>query len=272
MPCRPDCALVFFHDGAATGPRYRLETGAAPGSWTLAGTGRKVGEAELRASLADDPLRFSTSALLRPLVQDTLFPTAAYVGGPAELGYFAQLPPVYERFGVPQPLVALRARFRCLDDKARQLLGKLSLQARDLEQPLPALLRKLAESLAGDLPAPSALAAEAAAALEPVLARLESAVGAVDPTLGRPAERTRAYVRTAVERLCDKYARAITRRDGTNLRRIERLSALLYPERTPQERYYGWPTLAARAGRAPFARAVSAGLVPFATDVGELCP
>jgi bacillithiol synthase len=271
VPCRPDCTLVFFHDREATGPRFRLEQGAT-GGWTLAGTGQRVNDAELKACLSDDPLRFSTSALLRPLVQDTLFPTAAYVGGPAELGYFAQLPPLYQHFGLPQPLVALRARFRCLDEKARQLLGKLSLQARDLEQPLPALLRQLAESLAGELPTPSALAAEAAGAFEPALARLEAAVTAADPTLARPAERTRAYVRAAVDRLCDKYARAIARRDQTSLRRLERLSALLFPERTPQERYYGWPTLAARTGRAPFARAVAAGLVPFSPEVGELCP
>jgi bacillithiol synthase len=271
VPSRSDCTLVFFHDGEAAGDRFRLN--AVGGGWALAGSGRPVSEAELRACLSDDPLRFSTSALLRPLVQDTLFPTAAYVGGPAELGYFAQLPPLYDLFGLPQPLVVLRARFRCLDIKARQLLGKLGLRASDVERPLPQVLRQLAESLAGDdLPAPSALAAEATAALEPVLARLESAVRAADPTLARPAERTRALVRGSIERLCDKYAQAVARRDQTNLRRLERLSTLLYPERTPQERFYGWPTLAARSGPAAFARAVAAGLEPFATPVGELCP
>jgi hypothetical protein len=114
--------------------------------------------------------------------------------------------------------------------------------------------------------------AEAAGALEPALARLEAAVRAVDPTLARPAERTRAQMRTSVERLCDKYARALARRDQTNLRRLERLCTLLYPEQTPQERYYGWPSLAARTGREGFARAVAAGLSPFSTEVGELCP
>jgi bacillithiol synthase len=272
VPCRPDCTLVFFHEGEAAGPRFRLEAGAA--GWVLKGNGRRVTDDELRACLTDDPLRFSTSALLRPLVQDTLFPTAAYVGGPAELGYFAQLPPLYDLFGVPQPLCVLRARFRCLDPKARQLLGKLNLQAKDLERPLPALLRQLAESLAGGdgLPAPSALAAEAAGALEPVLARLEAAVRNVDATLTRPAERTRAYVLASLEKLIDKYARAVARRDQTTLRRLERLSTLLFPERTPQERIYGWPSLAARSGRAPFGRAVSAALEPFSTDVGEICP
>ena len=95
-PCRPGCRWCSSTTAASPGPRYRLErrSGTGAATWTLAGGGRKRVDAhELRGRLADDPLRFSTSALLRPLVQDTLFPTAAYVGGPAELGYFAQLRP-----------------------------------------------------------------------------------------------------------------------------------------------------------------------------------
>ena len=241
------------------------------GRWRATGAGSNEGE--LRAALSDDPLRFSTSALLRPLVQDTLFPTAAYVGGPAELGYFAQLPPLYELFGVQQPLVVLRARFRCLDAKSRQLLQKMNLRAADVEQPLSTLQRRLAESVTeAGVAAPSVMEAEVTAALEPVLARLEAAVTAVDPTLARPAERTRAYVRGAIERLCDKYARALTRRDQVSLRRLERLHTLLYPEGTPQERIYGWASLAARVGITRFARAVATGLEPFSTEVGELDP
>jgi bacillithiol synthase len=278
VPTRPDCPLVFFHEGEAQGPRYRLErkspaAGESSGAWALAGTGRRVTDEDLEAALAGDPLRFSTSALLRPLVQDTLFPNAAYVGGPAELGYFAQLPPLYDLLGVPQPLVVLRARFRCLDGKARQLLHKMNLRAAEIEQPLPVLLRRLAETVTEEgVTTPSVMAAEVTAAIEPALHRLESAVTAVDPTLAEPARRTRAYVCRAIERMCDKYAGALARRDQVNLRRLERLQTLLYPAGMPQERFYGWTSLAARLGISRFARAVAAGLAPFSTEIGELDP
>jgi bacillithiol synthase len=281
VPSRDGCALVFFHDGGATGPRFRLEradAGPGRGGWKLGGGGRVVSEAELVAALADDPLRFSTSALLRPLVQDTLFPTAAYVGGPAEVAYFTQLGPLYDLCDLPQPLVVPRARFRCVDGKGRRLLDKLGLTAAEIEQPPQALARKLAlvvaraPDAATPLPDPDALAAEAQAALAPVLARLQAAAVAADATLARPAARTGEQVQRWVQGLCDKYALALSRRDATTNRRLEQLRTLLHPGGHPQERHYGWPSLAARCGRVAFARAVAASLAPFSAAVGDIEP
>ena len=57
--------------------------------------------------------RFSPNVLLRPIVQDTLFPTICYVAGPNELAYLGQLRGVYDQFGVPMPLMYPRASRRC---------------------------------------------------------------------------------------------------------------------------------------------------------------
>ena len=47
--------------------------------------------ADLEARARTEPAGFSPNVLLRPVVQDTLFPTVCYVGGPGETAYFAQL-------------------------------------------------------------------------------------------------------------------------------------------------------------------------------------
>jgi bacillithiol biosynthesis cysteine-adding enzyme BshC len=52
--------------------------------------------ADLLEILATEPERLSPNALLRPVFQDTILPTAAYIGGPAEIAYFAQSAVVYE--------------------------------------------------------------------------------------------------------------------------------------------------------------------------------
>ena len=134
-----DASLAFFHPSGAAGPRFRPDRDGdgfrTPLGW--------VSRADLRARLAADPLSFSTSALLRPLVQDTLLPTAAYVGGPAECTYFAQLPPVYARAGLELPMIAPRARFRVVDPWTAALLDRLGLRPEDTDQPVHVLAARL---------------------------------------------------------------------------------------------------------------------------------
>src|SRR5262249_35160569 len=83
----------------------------------------------------------STSALLRPILQDSLLPTAAYVGGPAEVAYFSQLPPLYEAYGLAAPLVVPRARFCLLEQRTEGLLARTGLTASDVSRPDAELLR-----------------------------------------------------------------------------------------------------------------------------------
>jgi hypothetical protein len=152
-------------------------------------------------------------------------------------------------------------------------LQKLGLRPADLEHPPETVARALAETLAGPgLPTPAALAEEIERTLAPTLDRLCDAVLAADPTLSRPAERTRAHLRLSIEKLMGKYALALCRRDDIAGQRLDRLRAALYPEQTPQERFYGWPAMAARTGVGPFAKAVRESLAPFSPDVAELCP
>ena len=278
IPARAGCALLFFHRGGPTGPRHRLQRagggpGDAPPGWSLSGCDEGISETALAAALEEEPLRFSTSALLRPIVQDTLWPTAAYVGGPAELSYFAQLGPVYEHFGLPLPLVVPRARFRCVDARARRLLAELGITADDVGGPRGALLVRLgvAATPAG-APTPEALRARVASEIAPAVDDIARVVSGAVPPLGRAAARTRASVAHALARLSDRYARALGERDRVAVDRLARVEAALAPGGVPQERAYAWPSLAGRVGPAALARLCAASLAadPFATGLREI--
>ena len=71
--------------------------------------------------------------LLRPIVQDTLFPTICYVAGPSELAYLGQLREVYEHFGVPMPLVYPRATATLVDSATARFLNKYDVPLEDLQ-------------------------------------------------------------------------------------------------------------------------------------------
>ena len=271
---RPGAPLGFFSPDGVEGPRYRMDP-AWPGTWSLVGhpEGRAVTTAELLGWLEREPLRFTTSALLRPLLQDTWLPTAAYVGGPGELAYFAQLAPVYAHAGLPMPLVVPRARFRVLDDRARRWLGKLGLQPDEVSSPREELLTRLAARDAPQpLEFPEALEARLFGTFAAELERLNDPLLQLDPTLQDALQRTRGTVRVAVSRLVGRYGRALARRDGMTAERVDRLRTYLTPNDEPQERVLGLPYFACHVGTRAFTRQVLDTCVPFSGALQDLTP
>ena len=270
------CALVFFHQGGVAGPRFRLQkAGANATEWVSAGTTATVPHAELLDLLARDPLRFSTSALLRPIVQDALLPTAAYVGGPGEINYFAELGPLYQHFGVLPPLLVPRAHFRCVDARTRRWLAQSGLQAADLAQPAQEIRARLDPARPSASPDPQELRDRVARQILPAVEEVISAISATGEHLHRPAQRTRGSVAHALEKLIGHYARDLVERDESTQRRIAQLALVLQPGGVAQERFYGWPWLAGRLGSSTCKRLVLERLQQagaFATDILELLP
>jgi bacillithiol biosynthesis cysteine-adding enzyme BshC len=271
-------ALVFFHRESATGPRFRIQRKVASTgdvSWALAGSPETLSHEDLLRTLAAEPLRFSSSALLRPIIQDVLLPTVAYVGGPGEINYFAQLPPLYAHFGLASPLLVPRGRFRCVDARTRRWLGQLGLKAADLSLPGDELRARLAVAPPEGADDPKALRLLVEQQIAPAVEKIAASVDAAGAPLKRPALRTRASVARGLHRLIDRYARTLVERDETTLRRLRRLELALGPEGVPQERFYGWPSLAGRHGVEQFKRLVMEKLQstgPFTTEVREIAP
>jgi bacillithiol synthase len=274
IPVRAGCSLLFFHQGAATGPRFRMRRLPGETNWSLAGPPDVLRQSEIVSLLTEDPLRFSTSALLRPLVQDAVLPTVATVGGPAELAYFAQLDPVYAAFDMAPPLVIPRARFRLVDAPTRRRLAALGLSADDATRPRADLLTRLAQRSPAEGPDPQGLRRRAAEQITTAIDTFTRDVVAADGTLAAAAIRTRASVDHAVGRFVDRYTRNRAERDGIATARLDKIQRALAPGGIPQERFFGWPTFAARYGMAAFKHAVMDRLAAdaFPTALLDIAP
>ena len=271
-------ALLFLHRDAATGPRVRMlqtQTGQTGASWLLAGSHDTASAAEVDRLLAREPLRFSTSALLRPIVQDTLLPTVGYVGGPGEINYFAQVQPLYAHFGLEPPLLFPRARFRLLDARTRRRLARLGIAANDVGQPTDQLLLRVAAPSQAAT-APARLRETVERQILPAVDALVAAVGAeADPSLQKLAKRTQQRVVYRLDRLLARYARVLAEKDTTTMQRLQRLQWTLCPDGIPQERFYSWPWLAGQLGVSAARRLVLDHLAahgPFVTDLQDLEP
>lgn len=181
-----------------------------------------------------EPHRFSPNVLLRPIVQDTLFPTACYVAGPSELAYLGQLRGVYEHFGVPMPLIYPRATATIIDGGASRFLAKYPLPLEQLQARDESVLNRLLEA---QLPLDvNQSLKEADKAIRAVFQRVIDAMPSLDPTLAGAAKTTLGKVEHDLRTLQNKVIQAAKRRDDTLRRQFTRAQSQIFPLGHPQER------------------------------------
>lgn len=180
--------------------------------------------------------QLSPNALLRPVMQDYLLPTASYVGGPAEIAYFAQGQVLYENLLGRMPVIYPRNGFTLLDARAAKLLDRHGLRVPDLFDYEEKVKSRLAAKLV-----PEDLAAKLTAAESTVsdaLAWLQTDLSRFDPTLEAAVKKSSAKVQYQLAKLSKKTARETLRRDERASKDAAYLTNLIYPHRRLQERFY----------------------------------
>jgi bacillithiol biosynthesis cysteine-adding enzyme BshC len=199
---------------------------------------RHYGPAALLREAAERPVAFSPNVLLRPIVQDALFPTICYVAGPSELAYLGQLREVYEHFGVPMPLMYPRASATILDSGALRFLRKYDVRLEALQpQDESALNALLASQIPPEVDSSLTSAGDT---IEKQMARVIEAMPALDPTLEGAAKSTLSRMQQDLQTLRGKVIQAAKRRDETLRRQFSRARALAFPDGKPQERAIGF--------------------------------
>jgi bacillithiol biosynthesis cysteine-adding enzyme BshC len=183
------------------------------------------------------PENFSANALLRPVIQDYLLPTIAYVGGAAEIAYFAQSEVLYrELLGRVTPVLP-RGSTTLIEPGVARMLEKFQLQPLDAFVPVEQLRMEIAVRA---LPTGVQHSFdEVRDKVEAGLAKLEQEVAHVDPTLLGAAENAANKMRYQLRRLSERAARAHLRKQAEMDRQLRRISNSLYPNDNLQERELG---------------------------------
>jgi uncharacterized protein YllA (UPF0747 family) len=209
------------------------------------GIGETLTLEEAVRRLRAHPAQWSPGVLLRPLAQDHLLPTAAYIGGPAEIAYHAQIGPAYGKFGVPRPVLVPRPSATLVDTAQARVLEAERLELPDLEGDVEALLSRLTRE---DNPQLLLAFGRATDAIEREMAAVEEAVAALDPTLRAAASGARGRAIHQIEALREKAVRALKKRDQTRADRLRRAREALFPADALQERGLGLVSVVGRKG------------------------
>jgi len=222
--------LFLNHDGQ----RLPLRPAAGRGNSGFVAGKYSHSLADLLALLDHDPARFSPNVLLRPVVQDTLLPTAAYIAGPAEVAYFAQAEVVYRRLLPRMPAILPRAGFTLVEPHVARLLKKYSLDLGDLFRGRQHLRSKLERQfLTGAL---AARFTNGEKSLRSLLAGLRRPLGKLDKTLVGSLSTAEKKILYQFLRLREKTGRAQGARQGILARHQQQLTDSLYPHHGLQER------------------------------------
>ncbi len=225
----PDAVNLFlYRDGQRNALRYE------DGRFSSRDESLSFTDEELLRILEHTPGRLTHNVITRPLVQDTLFPTLTYIGGPAEIAYYGQLGGVYRRFGLPFPVVYPRASHTLVGARTARVLEKHGLAISHFVQGIESVVdRKLRE----EMPEPVTEGLRAARGdVEAHYRNLKGQVTAIDPGLSRIVEASERKTHFALGRLEEKTLRALKKADGVMRGQIMRADRLLYPNGHLQER------------------------------------
>jgi uncharacterized protein YllA (UPF0747 family) len=197
----------------------------------------------LRPEELHEDMALSANVLLRPAMQDALFPTAAYVGGPAEIAYFAQAAAVYEVLRRPMPPVFPRISATIVEPRISRALNKYGLEFQDIFRGRDFIRRKAVASVQG-----VELFDVLRDRLSQELESLRPALNAVDPTLAGALDNSRQKVLHQVEALRTKFVNAEARRNETLERHLDSIVNALFPEKKLQERVINITSFLVRYG------------------------
>lgn len=229
---KPNSPLLFFHPEGPDGKRFRLRSHNF--DYEIPELSFRINSKELYNKLLTSPESFSSSALLRPLLQDYLFNTIAYVGGPAELNYLRQIEPLYQEFSVIMPLRILRPSGLVLSDKAAKHFEDVPPRMFfDEEKVLKDGLIKLfiPENFRPDNVF-NGIKQEQLAVISEKLSNLQT----IDSTLEKPRMKTLSVIVDALEKFFEKYEVALIKNEGVINRRLENLVKQTHPNGIFQER------------------------------------
>ncbi|GAB4333879.1 MAG: bacillithiol biosynthesis cysteine-adding enzyme BshC [Calditrichia bacterium] len=225
---------IFVEDDS----RRRVRLDYESGRFFLkdSGASQEISRQILMEWLEKSPERFSPNVALRPIIQDLVFPTAVYIGGPGEMSYLAQLNSLYRKMQVCQPAFLARARATIVEKKVNRLIQKYGLTFEEIFRGNSNVVEKYLTGQAE--PEVFHRLNSLGKVVENEFKKLQVSLIALEPTLQSPVDKTLKNTLRSLEQLKSKVENALKNRNKVEIEQINRIFNLLMPNQQYQERVY----------------------------------
>ncbi|MBA4319093.1 MAG: bacillithiol biosynthesis cysteine-adding enzyme BshC [Flavobacterium sp.] len=219
--------FLFYKDG-----RFLIEP--RENDFSLKGTRKFFTKDELMSIATETPELLSPNVVLRPICQDRILPTVAYVAGPSEIAYFAQLKPVYKNFGLTMPIIYPRASATILEDKVARILEKYELNIENIyegyENTSERVMNFVSEVKIDEL------FNESNQRVTDLLSEMKFGLGYIDQTLLGALENTQLKIEAALQVLKEKTHASQKHKHEVALKQVEKVFNNVFPNGNFQER------------------------------------
>jgi len=183
------------------------------------------------------PERTSTSALTRPLLQDFVLRPDLFVGGPAEVAYYAQIAGLHELLDVPMPAVALRAHEMVAPVRVLRTLKRYDVTIDEVFSGADALLAAREPAGVAEV---RAIADDANRQLAEQITRIGEIALPAEHALARAINRSIGHIEYHFGKLTERAIRGLARKDRERYAAIRSLVSTVMPDGSPQDRVTGW--------------------------------
>jgi len=215
------------------GTRYKLDF--SEGVWgDESGNMTGVSTDQLVKMIDEHPEEFSPNVFLRPLLQDFLLPAVAYVGGPGEVSYYAQMKDAYREFNQSMPLIIPRFSCSLIETAVRSAIENLPFEWTEFNQRIEDLESAFVSQ--SDKPDVESIINEWKKEVQNLTDKMKPRVGEVDPTLENSAGKASAAFFNELDKLKGKMYRSIKQQESVQLNRISKVRDALFPHGNLQER------------------------------------
>ena len=206
------------------------------GAYDIKGLPAMATKEDLLKLAREKPFLFSPNVLLRPLYQDAVLPTVAYVGGPSEIAYFGQLKGVYEAFGLSMPVIYPRKSVTIVEGKIDHILKKYHLSVPDLWRNAAGAIGEITKQEIPDSVGQALLLARDHLELD--YACLKAEIRAFDPGLTGSADLAKGKMNQQLDFLQKKVQQAARKRNDIAVQQLRKAADNLYPHQRLQERVF----------------------------------
>ncbi|WP_226037929.1 bacillithiol biosynthesis cysteine-adding enzyme BshC [Aquibacillus saliphilus] len=222
---------LFFHKD---GERVLLVR-AEDGSWRGKQNECEFTTDELLHIANQSPELLSNNVVTRPLMQELLFPSLAFLGGLGEIGYWSVLKPAFQTFEIKMPPVLPRLSITMIDRTTEKKLNRFSISASQVVN--HGVEYERGNWLASQPAAPiEQLTDQVKFSIERAHRPLKELAKSIRSDLGDVAEKNLFYLFEDIEYLENKLMNVLEEKYHHGLKDFDAIQTLLRPEGGLQER------------------------------------